>query len=98
MLTGLALLLAVGTALLFIIIACSVLRWHPFLVLLGTALLLGIVVGLPADKTINTVIQGGSSVFGSIGIVIALGTILGEILERTGAANAIAKGIVRVMG
>jgi gluconate:H+ symporter, GntP family len=30
--------------------------------------------------------------------VIALGTILGEILERTGAATAIAKGIVGLMG
>lgn len=98
MLTGLSLILAIVFALLFIIIACSVLRWHPFLVLLGTALLLGIVVGLPTDKTINTVVQGGSAVFGNIGIVIALGTILGEILERTGAANAIAKGIVRLMG
>jgi gluconate:H+ symporter, GntP family len=98
MLTGLSLILAIVFALLFIIIACSVLRWHPFLVLLGTALLLGIIVGLPADKAISTVIQGGSAVFGSIGIVIALGTILGEILERTGAATAIAKGIVRVMG
>lgn len=98
MLTGLSLILAIVLALGFIILACSVFRWHPFLVLLGTALALGIVVGLPADKTMETVIAGGSSVFGSIGIVIALGTILGEILERTGAATAIAKAIVRVMG
>lgn len=98
MLTGLPLILAVILALAFIIVACSVLRWHPFLVLSGTALLLGLIVGLPADTTISTVVQGGSSVFGSIGIVIALGTILGEILERTGAATAIAKGIVRLMG
>jgi gluconate:H+ symporter, GntP family len=98
MLTGLTLIIAIVLALVFIIIACSVLRWHPFLVLLGTALLLGLIVGLPADKTIGTVIAGGSSVFGSIGIVIALGTILGEILERTGAATAIARAIMRLMG
>lgn len=98
MLTGISLIITIVLALAFIIIACSVLRWHPFLVLLGTALLLGIIVGIPADKTISTTIQGGSSVFGSIGIIIALGTILGEILERTGAATAIARGIVRLMG
>ena len=98
MLTGLSLIIVVVLALVFIILACSVFRWHPFLVLLGTALLLGIVTGMPAEQTIATVLQGGGSVFGSIGIIIALGTILGEILERTGGATAIAKGIVRLTG
>lgn len=98
MLTGVSLITVIVLALGFIIIACSVLRWHPFLVLSGTALALGIAVGMPAEKTLNTVIQGGGAVFGSIGIIIALGTLLGEILEKTGATTAIASGVLRLTG
>lgn len=98
MLTGLPLLLFIFAVLLFIVIACAVFRWHPFLVLLFAAMTMGLGAGFSTEATLNTLLQGGGSVFASIGFIIALGTILGEVLEKTGAVLSIAKAILRRFG
>ncbi|MDX2049355.1 MAG: GntP family permease [Chitinophagaceae bacterium] len=98
MITGIPLLIVILAVLILIIVACSYFKWHPFLVLLFAAILLGLSVGMPADKIVNTVIQGGGNLFAGIGIIIASGTILGEILERTGAAQQIALLIIKLLG
>ena len=98
MLTGTALILVIAASLIFIVIACAVLRWHPFFVLLGTAIVLGIAVGLEFRKTIQTMLDGGAAVFASIGLIIALGTVLGNVLEKTNAAQTIADGFLARAG
>lgn len=98
MITGTALLLVILITLICIILACSVLKWHPFPVLLVMALVLGLLTGIPGNRVIKLVIDGGSSVFGGIGIIIALGSILGNILEKTGAAISLARGIIALTG
>jgi GntP family gluconate:H+ symporter len=98
MLTGFPLLILIVAVLAFIILACTVFRWHPFLVLLIAAITMGLSSGMTAEGTINTLLQGGGSVFANIGIIIALGTILGEAMEKTGAVMAIAKTIFSRLG
>lgn len=98
MLTGLPLLLLILAVLLFIVIACAIFRWHPFLVLLVAAIVMGLCAGFSAEVTLTTMLQGGGSVFASIGFIIALGTVLGEVLEKTGAVLTIAKAILRRFG
>src|SRR3712207_1352537 len=85
MLTGLPLMLLILGILLFIVYACAVARWHPFPVLLVAALVLGLGAGLGISDTLSALLQGSGAVFAAIGFVIALGTVLGEVLERTGA-------------
>ena len=75
MITGTALLLVILITLICIILACSVLKWHPFPVLLVMALVLGLLTGIPGNRVIKLVIDGGSSIFGGIGIIIALGSL-----------------------
>ncbi|WP_290795656.1 GntP family permease [Flavihumibacter sp. UBA7668] len=89
------LLTILGLAVLFIIIACSVWKWHPLVVLLIAALAVGIFTGMPAQKTLNTLLSGAGIVFASIGFLIVLGSFLGEILERTGAAAQLANQLVQ---
>lgn len=98
MLTGLSLIFLILFALVMIIVACAVLKWHPFLVLVVAAIILGISVGMGTEATISAVIQGGGSVFASIGLIIALGTILGEVLEKSGAIHAIANALLKKTG
>ena len=75
-------------------------KWgiHPFLAIMGVALLLAISVGLPLDDVPQIIGKGFSSIFASIGIVIILGTLIGLILEKTGAAVKLADVIVKVVG
>ena len=83
----------------FIIISTSILKWHPFLSLLITALGFGILSGtmslLDVVKAIN---NGFGSTIGYIGIVILAGSIIGKFLEMSGGAFKLATGALKLVG
>lgn len=78
----------------------SISKWkvHPFLAIIGVALLMALAVGLPLDSIPATLGKGFSSIFVSIGLVIIFGTIIGQILEKTGAAVRLADTVLKVVG
>ncbi|WP_028238318.1 GntP family permease [Stutzerimonas azotifigens] len=82
----------------FIVLATTWLKLHPFLALLLAALLAGFAYGLPSADILKTVATGFGGILGYIGIVIVLGTIIGVILERSGAAITMAESVIRLLG
>ncbi|MCU0355090.1 MAG: GntP family permease [Cytophagales bacterium] len=98
MLTGTALLLVVFGAVVFIVLAASVWKIHPFLALLLAALLTGLIVGVPTSKIAEAVNQGFGNLMTHIGVVVVLGCMIGVLLEKTGATWQIAKAILAVFG
>lgn len=80
----------------------AIARWkiHPFLAILATALLLAVALGMPLETIPNTIAEGVSSIFKGlcIGLVIIFGTIIGTVLEKTGAAVSMARAVERVVG
>ncbi len=89
-------LLIVAVAL--IIFATAKLRMNAFVVLITIAFLYGIGVGMPLVDVVNTVTGGFGGTMAAIGIVIISGTIIGVILERTGAALSITQAILKLVG
>ena len=85
-------------AILIMVVAISRWKIHPFIAILATALLLAIVLGVPLKVIPDTIGRGFSSIFTGIGLVIIFGTIIGTVLEKTGAAVAMARGVERVVG
>jgi len=85
-------------AVLFIVL--STVRWklHPFLALLLAAFGVGLLSGLPATDTVSAITDGFGSTLGSIGIVIAAGTIIGSLLEKSGSTHVIADLVIRGVG
>ncbi len=98
MLTGTPLLIVFVLAIALMILSISKWKIHPFLAILGVSLLLAIAIGIPLETIPQTIGKGFSSIFASIGIVIILGTLIGLILEKTGAAIRLADAIIRVIG
>ncbi|MBR5856119.1 MAG: GntP family permease [Bacteroidales bacterium] len=98
MVSGGFMIAAFVVAIAVMILAISKWKVHPFLSIMGVALLLAIVIGLPLNTIPQTIGKGFSSIFASIGIVIILGTLIGMILEKTGAAVRLADVIMRVIG
>ncbi|HIT04044.1 MAG TPA: GntP family permease, partial [Candidatus Caccocola faecipullorum] len=80
------------------IIAISKFNIHPFIVMVVIAIAMGLVCGFDAVKVINTVKSGFGNILANIGIVILCGTIIGTILEKTGAALTMANSILNVVG
>lgn len=92
---GLVLILVALIA--FIVLSTTRLKLHPFLALLGAAIIAGFAYQLPASEILKTVASGFGGILGYIGIVIALGTIIGVILERSGAAITMAETVIRLL-
>lgn len=95
---GAGLLVLLLGAIVFIVIMTAKVRLHPFIVLLLTSLGVGLLAGLPAPEVVSAVTSGFGSTLGGIGIVIAAGTIIGFIMEKSGAAMVMANTIVNIVG
>lgn len=92
-------------AVVLMVLAISKLKMHPFIVMIVIALLVGLfwgivdpASGLTPTGVVNQVKSGFGSIMTSIGIVILCGTIIGTILEKTGAALTMANSILKVVG
>ncbi|AXK37386.1 GntP family permease [Streptomyces armeniacus] len=73
-------------------------RLDAFVALLIASLVTGFVAGTPAADVLESITTGFGDTLGSIGIVIGLGVAVGKILEVSGAADAIARAFVRLLG
>jgi len=107
--TGIGLIIVFVLAIVLMIVAISKFKVHPFLSIMGVALIFGLIAGIPlykytaADGTavsgIADVIGAGfSGTFSSIGIVIIFGALVGTLLEKTGAALKMADSVVKLVG
>ncbi|MBR7742436.1 GntP family permease [Phycicoccus sp. BSK3Z-2] len=87
-----------------LVLASSRFRIHPFMALLGAALVGGVAFGLPlvdgedTDGVVTVVADGFGDLLGGIGLVIVLGTVVGVMLERAGAAVTMANTVIRLLG
>ncbi len=83
----------------FIIVATTKLKMHPFLALLISAFGYGIFCGkmLLAD-VVKSVNSGFGSTIGYIGIVILAGSVIGTFLEKSGGAFKLAESILKLVG
>jgi GntP family gluconate:H+ symporter len=85
-------------AVLVLIYATSKMKMNAFVVLISIAFLYGVAIGMPLSTVVQTIKDGFGGTLGAIGIVIISGTIIGIILEKTGAAISITEAILKVVG
>ena len=78
---------AVGIAILIVLIVW--LKMHAFLALTLGALFVGVGSGLPLDKVTASYEAGVGGVLGYVGVLIALGAMLGKLLADSGGAEKV---------
>jgi GntP family gluconate:H+ symporter len=82
-----------------VVLLITVLKVHPFLALILGSLLLGVVAGLAFTDTIASFQDGVGKTVGSVGVLIALGAMIGGMLAESGGADRIVNAFVdRVSG
>ncbi|WP_033826539.1 GntP family permease [Bacillus andreraoultii] len=96
--TGFGLISLIILAVLFIVFSTAKLKVHPFLSLMFAAFALGLLARLPLATVVESVNLGFGALMGNIGLVIVFGTIIGVILEKSGAALRMAEVILRIVG
>jgi GntP family gluconate:H+ symporter len=93
--TGQLVLAAVlGIAVVVLLIAWA--KWHPFLSLILGSAVLGLVAGASPADTVTSFTTGLGSTVGSVGLLIALGSMIGALLSESGGADGIVSRIVNV--
>ena len=96
--TGIPLIIAFVVCIVLMILAISKLKIHPFLSIMFVSLLLAFVGGIPLSKIPDTIGTGFSKTFSSIGIVIILGALVGNLLETSGAALKMSDCVIKLVG
>ena len=81
-----------------LILLITQLKLHPFVALIIAAGLLGLTTGMPVADIVDAFQKGFGGVLGSVGIVLALGTMLGKMMAESGGADQIAQTLIRVFG
>ena len=73
-------------------------RMHPFIALTLAAGFLGLTSGMPVALVMKSYQDGFGGVLGFVGIVLALGTMLGKLMAESGGADQIARTLVNAFG
>jgi gluconate:H+ symporter, GntP family len=90
--TQLLLAAALGIATVVVLIVWA--KFHPLLgLMLGTAVLAA-VAAVPPEDALDSFVTGVGDTFGAVGLLIALGAMLGKLLADSGGANRIVDTIV----
>ncbi|HEX5562810.1 MAG TPA: SLC13 family permease [Nocardioidaceae bacterium] len=90
----LAALLGIATVVVLIVWA----KFHPLLGLILGTVVLAAVAAVPPEDALTSFVTGLGSTFGSVGLLIALGAMLGKLLADSGGANRIVDTIVDKVG
>lgn len=73
-------------------------RLHAFFALLISCFIVGLGVQLPLAEVILIIKEGFGNILKSLGLIIALGTTLGILLQHTGSTEVMASYIIRKVG
>ena len=90
----LGLILGIGV-LIFLTVKLKV---HAFFSLIGASVTFGLVSGMGMAKMLEAFTSGIGGTIAGIGVVIALGTVTGALLEKSGAAETMARTILKITG
>ena len=71
---------------------------HPFIALIIAAGFLGLTSGMPVATIVKSFQDGFGSVLGFVGIILALGTMLGKMMAESGGADQIARTLIQAFG
>lgn len=73
-------------------------KLHPFFALTICAFVYGILTGLSVPEIVTAFSSGMGGTIAGIGVVIAIGTVMGGLLEKSGAAETMARTILKITG
>ncbi len=98
MITGYGLLVVFTLSILILLVSIIKFKLNPFIALLLTSILTGFLVQMPIGDISSTISSGFGNTLGSIGIVIGLGIVFGNVLSESKATKSIANGLLSKTG
>lgn len=107
-LDGTRMLIALVIGIVILVFLVLKTKVHAFLAMLIAALLIGVIGGFPLTDTtydsgvtlnlVTSIKNGFGSTLGSVGIIIGLGVMMGQVFEASGAAKTMAHTFIKIFG
>lgn len=88
-------ILLLGILLLFVLILKKI---NPMIALLAVAIITGLCLGMPVTKVMSAISNGIGSTLGSMVMVLALGAMMGKLIEDSGSAKKIVFILIKAFG
>ena len=95
--TGLV-IFAIAFSIAVLILLTVKVKLHPFFALTISAIVFGVIIGQNVNDIMDAYTSGLGSTIAGIGVVIAIGTVMGALLEKSGAAETMAETILKITG
>lgn len=89
-----ALIVYAALAIALVVVLVAVVKLHAFVALMIGSIAMGLAAGLGVDEVVKSFEAGAGKIFGSVGLLVALGTILGKLLVESGGADRIAETVL----
>lgn len=83
---------------LFLLLVLIVKKLSPMIALIIVSIITGLLLGMPVVKVMSTIATGIGGTLGSMVMVLALGAMMGKLIEDTGAAKKIVFILIRFFG
>jgi GntP family gluconate:H+ symporter len=83
-----------AVSILLVVVLVAWAKVHPFLALLIAAVTMGLLAGEKPAKLIESITGGAGDTLGSVGLILALGTMLGKLLAESGGADRLAEAVL----
>jgi GntP family gluconate:H+ symporter len=83
-----------AVSILLVVVLVAWAKVHPFLALLIAAVTMGLLAGEKPQKLIESITGGAGDTLGSVGLILALGTMLGKLLAESGGADRLAEAVI----
>src|ERR1700712_4903158 len=96
--TPLLLMIIAGAGILFLLVLVLGFKFQPFVALLFVSIVVALVAGIKPSALVATVEGGMGKTLGHIAIIIALGAMIGRIIELSGGAEVLAKTLIKRFG
>ena len=95
--TGGLIALAV-VAVVALLVMVIVLKLHAFLSLISVSALTALVAGVPPAHLVDTLVSGFGTTLGNVALLVAIGAMLGVLVETSGGARALAEKMISIFG
>ena len=89
---------AILLSILLLVLLTIKVKLHPFFALTVSAFFFGLISGHSIPDIIGAYSDGLGGTIAGIGVVIAIGTVMGALLENSGAAETMAETILKITG
>ena len=96
--SGPALIILFLASMVYLFVTIVRFKMNPFFSMISAAIAIGVLAGMDLNELVNGITSGFGSICAGLGIVVAMGFLLGGMLSEAGATDSLADATLRTFG